>query len=121
MGALASMDLQSARRELIEQTLPQNETEDTFLGRLRRGYPPVPGQVTSLLLALRVLQDGLQQAPSLDREVAQALFLVAYESRNLFESGRAADVSWPPLLDDDLERIAIAAYKIFTDAPVETV
>ncbi|MEO1622391.1 MAG: Dethiobiotin synthetase [Cyanobacteria bacterium J06632_3] len=114
------MDFQSARQELITQTLPQHETKDTFLGRLRRGYPPVPGQVTSLLLILRVLQDGLQQAPELNRELAHALFLVAYESRNLFESGRAAGVAWPPLLDDDLERIAIAAYKIFTDAPVET-
>lgn len=113
------MDLKSAHQELLTQTLPQNETPDTFLGRLRRGTPPVPGQVTSLLLALRVLQDGLQQAPDLNRELAHALFLVAYESRNLFESGRVAGAAWPPLLDDDLERIAIAAYKIFTDTPVE--
>ncbi|MEO1790759.1 MAG: Dethiobiotin synthetase [Cyanobacteria bacterium J06629_19] len=113
------MDFQSAQQQLLKQTLPQHETNDTFLGRLRRGYPPVPGQVTSLLLALRVIQDGLQQVSALRRELAHALFLVAYESRNLFESGRAAGVSWPPLLDDDLERIAIAAYKIFTDAPVD--
>ena len=113
------MDFQSARQELIAQTLPQNETNNTFLGRLKQGYPPVPGQVTSLLLALRVLQDGLQQDLELNRELAHALFLVAYESRNLFESGRAAGVAWPPLLDDALESISIAAYKIFTDAPVE--
>ena len=102
------MDFLRARQELIAQTLPQNETNNTFLGRLKQGYPPVPGQVTSLLLALRVLQDGLQQDLELNRELAHALFLVAYESRNLFESGRAAGVAWPPLLDDDLERIAIA-------------
>ena len=114
------MDFQSACQALITQTLPQHETKDTFLGRIRRGLPPVPGQVTSMLLALRVIQDGLQQAPEINRELALALFLVAYESRNLFESGRAAGVAWPPLLDADLERIAIAAYKIFTDAPIES-
>lgn len=111
------MDFQKARQELIRQTLPPYETNDTFLGRLRRGYPPVPGQVTSLLLALKVLYEGLRSATEIDRELAQALFLIAYDSRNLFESGRAAGVSWPPLLDDDLARIAIAAYRIFENSP----
>ncbi|MEL6488934.1 MAG: Dethiobiotin synthetase [Cyanobacteria bacterium J06555_13] len=111
------MDYQSARQELLRQTLPQYETENTFLGRLRRGYPPVPGQVTSLLLALKVLRDNLKSATELNRELAQALFLVAYDSRNLFESGRAANVAWPPLLDEDLARIAIAAYKILENSP----
>ena len=78
-------------QELINvKRCPQYETDDTFLGRLRRGYPPVPGQVTSLLLALKVLYDNLKTATEIDKELAQALFLVAYDSRNLFESGRAA-------------------------------
>ena len=111
------MDFQSARQELLRQTLPQYETDDTFLGRLRRGYPPVPGQVTTLLLALKALNESLRAATEIDRELAQALFLVAYDSRNLFESGRAANVPWPPLLDEDLARIAIAAYKIFENSP----
>ncbi len=114
------MDFQTAYQELATQTLPQYETETTFLGRLRRGYPPVPGQVTSLLLALSVIHSNLQRAKALERELAHALFLVTYESRNLFESGRAAQVDWPPLLDEDIERIAIAAYKIFIDAPLES-
>ncbi len=113
------MDFQTAYQELATQTLPQYETETTFLRRLRQGYPPIPGQVTSLLLALKVIHDGLHQAKTLDRELAHALFLLTYESRNLFESGRAAQVSWPPMLDEDLERIAIAAYKIFIDAPLD--
>ncbi len=111
------MDFQTARQVLSQQTLPAYETEDTFLGRLRVGHPPVPGQVTSLLLALKVIHDALKDASSLDRELAQALFLVAYESRNLYEVGRAARVAWPPLLDEDLERIAITAYQIFTNEP----
>ncbi|MGB3790026.1 MAG: Dethiobiotin synthetase [Phormidesmis sp.] len=114
------MDFQTACQELIRQTLPQYETNDTFLGRLRRGYPPVPGQVTTLLIALRVIHSGLQSAEQLDRLLAQSLFLVAYEGRNLFESARAAGADLPLLLDEDLERIAIAAYKIFANAPIES-
>ncbi|MGD1896122.1 MAG: Dethiobiotin synthetase [Phormidesmis sp.] len=113
------MDFQSAHQELVSQTLPQYETNAAFLERLRQGHPPLPGQVTSLLLALKVIHSGLRGDTALNRELAHALFLVAYESRNLFESGRAAGGSWPPLLDQDLERLAIAAYRIFTDAPSE--
>lgn len=113
------MDLQTAQQTLVTQTLPQYETDTTFLSRLRNGQPPVPGQITSLLLALKVVQDALQGAETLNRVLAHALFLLTYESRNLFEAGHSSGVNWPLLLDEDLERIAIAAYKIFIDAPVE--
>ncbi|NJM98459.1 MAG: Dethiobiotin synthetase [Phormidesmis sp. RL_2_1] len=113
------MDFKTACQLIAEQTLPKYETHDTFLARLRQGQPPVPGQVTSLLLALQAVYDALQSASTLDRELAQALFLIAYESRNLFESARAAGVAWPPLLDEDLTRIAIATYKIFAHEPGE--
>ncbi|WP_228025301.1 Dethiobiotin synthetase [cf. Phormidesmis sp. LEGE 11477] len=102
----------------MQQTLPRHETRDTFLGRLRRGHPPVPGQVTTLLIALKLIHSELHSAEQLDRALAQSLFLVAYEGRNLFESARAAGADLPPLLDDDLARIAIAAYKIFANEPV---
>ena len=107
------MDLRTACDLLASQTLPELETQDTFLGRLRQGLPPVPGQVTSLLLALKVILSSLQGASELDRQLAQSLFLVAYESRNLYEVGRTNGADWPPLLDDDLARIAIATYAIF--------
>lgn len=112
------MDFKTACQLIADQTLPERETDDTFLGRLRTGKPPVPGQVTALLLALKVIHDSLREADSLNRQLAHALFLVAYESRHLFEAGRAARVSWPPLLDEDLERIAIAAYQIFAGEPI---
>lgn len=112
------MDFQSARLQLVTQTLPQHESDQTFLGRLRQGYPPVPGQVTSLLLALKVVHSSLQKAPQLDRALGHALFLAAYESRNLFEAGYAAGVAWPPLLDEDLARIAIAVHDVFADTPL---
>ena len=106
---------------MASQTLPEFETSDTFLGRLRQGLPPVPGQVTSLLLALKVIRGSLQGTSELDRTLAQSLFLVAYESRSLYEVGRANRVDWPPMLDEDLERIAIAAYKVFaSDSGTDT-
>ncbi|MFK8182895.1 MAG: Dethiobiotin synthetase [Phormidesmis sp.] len=109
------MDFTAACELLVNQTLPEHETDDTFLGRLKLGQPPVPGQVTALLLALKVIQSGLYRTPHLERKLAQALFLAAYESRNLFEAGRAEGVLWPPLLDEDLERIAFATYRVFAD------
>lgn len=113
------MDFKIACQMLAHQTLPAHENDDTFLGRLRQGQPPIPGQVTSLLLALSVIQSSLKDAVTLDRQLAHSLFLVAYESRNLFELGRATRAEWPLLLDQDLERIAIAAYKIFANAPIQ--
>lgn len=119
------MDFQTACQELMQQTLPQYETRDTFLGRLRRGYSPEPGQVTTLLVALKIIQSQLYSssqadASQIDRLLAQSLFLVAYEGRNLFESARAAGANLSPLLDEDLARIAIAAYKILANEPVES-
>lgn len=114
------MDFQSACREVVIQTLPKHETNTTFLGCLRQGKPPVPGQVTTLLLALKVIHSHLRQASQIERELAHGLFLAAYESRNLFESGCAAQVVWPPLLDEDLARIAIAVNDIFADAPLQS-
>jgi hypothetical protein len=114
------MDFQTACQSLMQQTLPQYETPDTFLGRLRRGRPPVPGQVTTLLIALKVIRSQLSSASQIDRLLAQSLFLVAYEGRNLFESARVAGAELPPLLDEDLERIAIATYKIFANEPVDS-
>ena len=102
---------------MVTQTLPEYEADDTFLGRLKMGRPPVPGQVTKLLLALTSIRNHLRSATEIDRKLAQALFLAAYESRNVFEAGRIQGVSWPPLLDEDLERIAIAAYEVFADMP----
>ena len=109
------MDLKTACDLIARQTLPELETQDTFLGRLRQGLPPVPGQVTALLLALKVIQGSLKGDTTMDRLLVRSLFLAAYESRNLYEVGRANRADWPPMLDEDLARIAIATYEIFTD------
>lgn len=103
------MDFETAYQFLLRQTsTSQDSREDSFYSCLQQGQPPVPGQVTSLLLALKVLAEGLRQEPILGKELVQALFILTYESRQLFEAGQRAGVLWPPLLDDDLKRIAAA-------------
>lgn len=110
------MDFDTAREFVLRQTtqLDPNRT-DAFIVHLRQGKPPVPGQVTSLLLALKVLFEGLRQEPTLDRTLVAALLILAYESRQLFDAGVVAGVAWPPLLNDDLVRIAKAVTSIVVD------
>lgn len=103
------MDFDTARTfVLCQATVAEPDRTDTFLYRLRQGHPPVPGQVTSLLLALKVLFEGLKAETHLERPLAAALFLLAHDSRHQFIAGTQAGVSWPPLLSDDLTRIAQA-------------
>ena len=109
------MDFNTARHFILSQTVSPKEDFDTFFTRLTQGEPPVPGQVTSLLLALKVVFKGLRQEPTLDRQLAYALYLLSQESRQLFESGRRSGILWPPLLDEDLTRISKAAKSIFAD------
>jgi hypothetical protein len=107
------MDFDTARQFVLRQTLgTSDDLPDTFIACLRQGKPPIPGQVTSLLLALKVLFAGLQQEPSLDRPLVQALFILSYESRQLFNAGQKAGAIWPPMLNDDLVRIAKGAQSI---------
>lgn len=106
------MDYETARRLLIDQA--NLNASDTFLGRLGQSQPPMPGQVTSILLALKVVFDALKDQTVIDRELASALFLVSSESRQLFNSGLARSLDCPPLLNEDLGRIAIAVKSIFS-------
>ncbi len=105
------MDIKTARQVVITQadlTLP-----DSFLARLQQQQPPVPGQVTALLLALKTVMENLKTAENLERSLVYALHQLAYGGRQFYEHGKLAKVEWPPLLDADIERIAIATAKIF--------
>jgi hypothetical protein len=109
------MDFETARQFVLKQALDRgDDVPDRFMLRLRQGSPPVPGQVTSLLLALKVLYEGLKDEPSLERPIVQALFALAYESRQLYQAGQQAGVTWPPMLSDDLKRISKAVQSIIT-------
>lgn len=107
------MDYQTARSLLVNQGVAAASNPDALLTRLAQGMPPVPGQVTSILLALKVVFEALRDKTLLERELACALHLLATESRQQFEQGRQQGVEWPPLLDEDLTRIAIAVQSIF--------
>ena len=107
------MDYKTARSILIHQGTTSDPTTDTFLMRLKQGKPPIPGQVTTLLLALKVVFEGLRTASTLDRELVYALYLLSFESRQHFEAGIRAGVDWPPLLKEDLKRISRAVKSIY--------
>jgi hypothetical protein len=107
------MNYEIARKLLIDQTTSA-DNPDTLFNRLQQGKPPVPGQVTSILLALKVVFEALKPAPTLDRELVFALYQLAVKGQKFFAAGRKAGVDWPPLLNQDLMRIALAAESIFS-------
>ena len=108
------MDYKTACRFLINQTLDSRQNPDAFLVRLQQGEPPIPGQITSILLALKIIFDALQGASTLDRELVYSIYLLSSESRQQFEIGRRSGVVWPPLLDRDITRIGQAVSSIFS-------
>lgn len=111
------MDFDTARQFVLAQTLMPPPGQTSFIDCLRQGQAPVPGQVTSLLLALKTLSQALQDEPTIERSLGHALFILTYESRQLFWQGQQKQVEWPPLLDEDLTRIAEAVRQIWA-APV---
>ena len=110
------MDYETARQFLIDQgtALETQTNQDAFLMRLEQGKPPIPGQVTNILLALKISFENLFGDPLLDRELVAGLHLLAIESLKLFEIGKQKRVMWPPLLKEDIERITIAVKNIFS-------
>ncbi len=108
------MNYETARKFLIDQTITTEENPDALLRRMQQGKPPVPGQITSTLLALKVVFEGLKEATTIDRELAYALYQLTIKTQMLFAAGRKAGVDWPPLLKEDLLRIAIATENIFS-------
>jgi hypothetical protein len=89
------------------------QNPDALLTRLKQGQPPIPGQVTSILLALKVVFEALQESSTFDRDLACSLHLLASDGRQAFENGQQAGADWPPLLNEDLARIAAAVRSIF--------
>ena len=110
------MDYPTARNLILNQGGAIDRSADAVITRLSQGKPPIPGQVTSILLALKVVFEALKGTPEIDRDLACALHLLATESRQLFDAGAKAGVGWPPLLDEDLGRITAAVTSIFSDS-----
>ncbi|MBE7384550.1 MAG: Dethiobiotin synthetase [Leptolyngbya sp. SIO1E4] len=111
------MDFATAHRFLLAQTVLPVPGQTPFIDCLRQGVAPVPGQVTSILLALKTLAPGLRDEPSIERPLGHAFFVLTYESRRLYLQGQQSGVEWPPLLDEDLTRIAEAVRNIWANTP----
>lgn len=109
------MDYPTAYNFLMDQgtALSSQRNPDDFLRRLQQGKPPIPGQVTAILLALKAVFEGVKDSKNLDRNLVWALYLLTVESQQLFETGWNSGVDWPPLLKEDLHRIALAVQSIY--------
>ncbi|MDX2243640.1 MAG: Dethiobiotin synthetase [Leptolyngbyaceae cyanobacterium bins.302] len=107
------MDYQTAHNLLITQGMDATQHSDSLLSRLKQGSPPVPGQVTQILLALKVVLDALKDATAIDRDLAYSLLLLSIQSHEYFDNGDRAGVEWAPMLKEDLDRISGAVESIF--------
>jgi hypothetical protein len=110
------MDNSTARKFLIDQgTAPQTQRNpDALLLRLDRGEAPIPGQMTSVLLALKVTYKALEGEEMIDRELVHALYQLTRDSRRALQAGRDQGVVWPPLLAEDLDRVEEAVEAILS-------
>lgn len=107
------MDFDTAQQFLLQQTLsPSDDQRATFITCLRQGKPPIPGQVTSLLLALKIIYEALKDEPVLDRTLLKALLVLIDDCGHLYRQGLTEGMLWPPLLADDLARLRQAARSI---------
>ncbi len=109
------MNYETARKILIDQTTTTEENPEALLARMQQGKSPVPGQITSILLALKVVFEALKEAPTLDRELAFSLYQLGIKAQQLFAVGYKAGIEWPPLLKEDLFRISLATESIFSN------
>ena len=107
------MNYEIARKLLIDQTKIDAQS-NSLLNRLQQGKPPVPGQITSILLALKVVFEALKDAQDIDKELALSLYKLGIRGLQLFATGRKAGVDWPPLLQEDLQRISLGSESIFS-------
>ena len=108
------MNYETARKLLIVQTVNPEENPDGLIARMHQAKSPVPGQITSILLALKVLHEALKNSTTLDRELAYSLYQLTVKPQKLFTAGYKAGVDWPPLLHEDLLRIGSACENIFS-------
>ncbi|MGB2926835.1 MAG: Dethiobiotin synthetase [Limnothrix sp.] len=112
------MDYKTAYQFLSSQSSLSDRR--SFLALLKDGQPPIPGQVTNILLTLKSVFQHLQGLDSIDRHLAQTLYRLAYDSRQYYNAAKQSGTTWPPLLNEDLGRIAKAVQNIFANQWLDT-
>lgn len=111
-----SMDYVEAYQLIMQQAhSSQDPSQVNLADRLRQQKPPIPGQITTLLLALKVLYEGLRGVTTLERSLVLALYALVQDSQYWYDQGQKAGIDWPPLLEADLRRIAKSVQNIFSD------
>ncbi|MFL0603900.1 Dethiobiotin synthetase [Cylindrospermopsis raciborskii] len=105
------MNYQIARKLLIDQT---ETARDTVLNRLQKGKLPIPGQITSILLALKLVFESLKDVNTIDKELAWSLHKLGSKCLEILTMELKSDTEWPPLLKEDLQRITLAVESIFS-------
>jgi hypothetical protein len=102
--------------EAYEVIMTQGQANtDTLIYRLRQGKPPIPGQITTLLLALKVLYEGLRGVTTLERSLVSNLYALGIYPQQAYNQGQRQGIDWPPLLESDLRRIAQGVEQILRD------
>jgi hypothetical protein len=110
------MDYAEAYQLILQQVCsPEGASQQNLVDRLRHQKPPIPGQITTLLLALKVLYEGLRGVTTLERSLVSALYSLVQESQHWYDQGLKAGVEWPPLLEVDLRQIAKSVHNILSD------
>lgn len=107
------MDYKTAYQYLSSQSSLGDRK--AFLALLQQGQPPIPGQVTNILLTLKVIFQHLEGLDAIDRRLAHMLYRLAHDSRQYYEAGKRQNITWPPLLNEDLTRIAQGVESIFAN------
>lgn len=107
------MDYKTAYQYLSSQSSLSDRR--SFLALLEQQEAPIPGQVTNILLMLKAIYQHVQGLDSIDRSLAQILFRLAYDSRQYYEAGKRDGMTWPPLLNEDLGRIAQGVNNILSN------
>ncbi|AFY38289.1 hypothetical protein Lepto7376_1979 [[Leptolyngbya] sp. PCC 7376] len=107
------MDYKTAYQYLSSQSSLSDRR--SFLALLEQRQAPIPGQVTNILLTLKAIYQHVEGLDSIDRGLAQMLFRLAYDSRQYYEAGKREGANWPPLLNEDLSRIAQGVNNILSN------
>ena len=108
------MNYETAHQFLLNQTVASEQNSDALLTRMRQGKPPIPGQITSILLSLKVVFEALKDSKTLERELSYALYLLTVKAQQLFVAGLKSGVDMPPIIKKELLIIANATESIFS-------